>query len=216
MGFLCGMGVRWTTLNETPGSGLKGGVNALAANEEGHLYVGGGFTAEANSAVKNIARWDGVSWSGLGEGVSGSVAALELGGDDDVYVAGNFDSAGGHRKPRTSPNGMVTEWSPLAEGLNGRTRALAFGDNGSLYAGGDIDSAGVLAVNNIAKWDGIAWSSLGEGIEGDLFENVYALALDANDNLFVGGEFETAGGNPAKNIAMWDGTSWSQVGERTR
>jgi|GEM_PF-1785581 len=191
--------------------GPNGPIFSLIVNEEGRLYLGGGFSTVGNKISRLVAQWDGSSWSGLGEGVSGSVAALVLGENDDLFVAGNFDSAGG-LGAKNIAKWDGAEWSPLAEGLNGRTRALAFDGNGSLYAGGDIDSAGVLAVNNIAKWDGIAWSSLGEGIEGDPFENVYALAIDANDNLFVGGEFEMAGGNPAKNIAMWDGRSWSEVG----
>jgi hypothetical protein len=31
--------------------------------------------------------------------------------------------------------------------------------------------------------------------------------------LYVGGAFDSAGGKPAMNIAVWDGNSWSAVGE---
>ena len=51
------------------------------------------------------------------------------------------------------------------------------------------------------------WSNVGSGMNG------YVLALtEYNGNLYAGGAFNTAGGNPANNIAMWNGSSWSAVG----
>jgi len=40
---------------------------------------------------------------------------------------------------------------------------------------------------------------------------VYALAVSGSD-LYVGGSFLTAGGNPANSIAKWNGSSWSALG----
>ena len=39
-----------------------------------------------------------------------------------------------------------------------------------------------------------------------------ALAIDTFGNIFVGGDFDTAGGLPANNIAQWDGKTWSALG----
>jgi formylglycine-generating enzyme required for sulfatase activity len=41
---------------------------------------------------------------------------------------------------------------------------------------------------------------------------VHALAVDGSGNLFAGGEFWTAGGNAATNIAKWNGSAWSALG----
>jgi len=41
---------------------------------------------------------------------------------------------------------------------------------------------------------------------------VYALAISGN-TLYAGGAFTTAGGNPANNIAKWNGSSWSPLGD---
>jgi hypothetical protein len=60
-------------------------------------------------------------------------------------------------------------------GAGGVVLALAVFDDGSgpsLYVGGNLDSAGAVEVNNIAKWTGAKWCTVGSGIDG----NVNALA----------------------------------------
>jgi hypothetical protein len=64
-----------------------------------------------------------------------------------------------------------------------------------------------VPANYIAKWNGIAWSPLGLGMNGP----VQALAVSGND-LFAGGGFTTAGGGSANRIAKWNGTNWSTLG----
>ncbi len=51
------------------------------------------------------------------------------------------------------------------------------------------------------------WSALGAGTNG----TVFALAVIGTD-LYVGGNFSLAGGEPASRIAKWDGSSWSALG----
>jgi hypothetical protein len=62
-------------------------------------------------------------------------------------------------------------------------------------------------VNYIARWDGTAWSALGEGMNSQ----VHALAMVGTD-LYAGGVFTTAGGVAAKGVARWNGQSWSPLG----
>ena len=77
----------------------------------------------------------------------------------------------------------------------------------NLYAGGQFTSAGGVAVNNIAKWDGSAWSALGSS----QFDAVYALAVSGTD-LYAAGIITTSGGVSTNGIAEWDGKVWSAVG----
>jgi hypothetical protein len=79
-----------------------------------------------------------------------------------------------------------------------------------LYAGGWFTTAGGVSVNNIAKWDGTNWDSLGSGTSS----GVAVLAVIGTD-LYTGGWFGNAGGVSAKNIAKWDGTNWSALGSGT-
>lgn len=78
-----------------------------------------------------------------------------------------------------------------------------------LYVGGRISSTPSGATTGIARWDGSAWSVLGEGVNGD----VLALAWDGvSDRLFVGGRFDYAGSIAVNNIAIWNGDSWAAPG----
>jgi hypothetical protein len=204
-------GSAWSAL----GSGLNDRVNALAVSGS-DLYVGGSFTTAIGNPANYITKWDGSAWSSLGSGLSSDweytdVSALAVSGSD-LYVGGNFTSTGGNAANHIAKwNG--TAWTALGSGIDlyGRVSALAVSGN-DLYVGGSFATAGGNPVNNIAKWDGSAWSALGSGLEGGgLYGGVSALAVSGRD-LYVGGSFATAGGNAAKNIAKWDGSTWSALG----
>ena len=89
------------------------------------------------------------------------------------------------------------------------------GDGPALYAGGGFVTAGGVTVNDIARWDGTYWSSVGGGMTGFGASEIYALVVfddGTGEALYAGGFFGSAGGVTALNIARWDGTSWSALG----
>jgi hypothetical protein len=112
-------------------------------------------------------------------------------------------------------------WQALGGGIGGgvgaTSKAVVYGPDGALYAAGQFTTAwnaagtgSPLTVNNIAKWDGSVWSTLGAtpGTNGRIND----LAFDAAGNLYVTGNFTTAGGSAANYIAMWNGSAWSALG----
>jgi hypothetical protein len=69
-----------------------------------------------------------------------------------------------------------------------------------------------IAANSIAMWDGTTWQPLGSGLVGDpQYAAVYSLAV-YNNELYAGGTFTTAGGNPIAGIARWNGVTWQSLG----
>lgn len=56
-----------------------------------------------------------------------------------------------------------------------------------------------------------AWAALGTALAGPSFSRVDDLAVLGNQ-LVAAGSFSLAGGQPAGNIAAWDGAAWSPLG----
>jgi hypothetical protein len=213
--------------------GVDGSVNAFAVFDDGTgaaLYLGGSFGSAGSTISSGIVKWDGASWSALGAGLVGysnspQVDVLDLAVFDDgsgpaLYVAGWFEQAGG-----IPVNGLAkwngTSWSDVGNAFQFQpypyVQTLAVFDDGSgpgLYVGGEFQVPGNSSSWGIARWDGVAWSALGSGL-GTTHPRVGAMAVfddGAGPALFVGGDFDSAGGVNVHRIARWNGSSWSALG----
>jgi hypothetical protein len=117
---------------------------------------------------------------------------------------------------RIDPTFSDANWismNPSIPGANYNVFATAVDGSGNLYIGGGFAVAGGVVANRIAKWNGSSWSALGSGMGGlpGRYTYVNALAVSGSD-LYAAGQFTTAGGSAATNIAKWDGSSWSALG----
>lgn len=198
---------RWNGGWSALGGGTNAIVNALAVSDT-NLFVGGQFDSAGGSPSKNVAMWNGSSWTPLTSGVRGGtswVSALGMAGTV-LYAGGNFVAAGDDSVVNIAQwNG--SGWSPLGLGLNGEPSALvSIGTD--VYAGGNFTAAGGVVVNHIARWDGTGWSAVGGGVHGF----ISSLTASGTD-LIAGGQFDSAGGVGVNNIARWDGTTWSALGQ---
>lgn len=164
------------------------------------------------TAVQHISSQKGAgdgNWSDAFtmNGTNGTVYALAIDGNGNVYAGGNFTTVGGIAANYVAKwNGST--WMSLGTGTNGIVRTLAVDSNDNVYAGGGFATAGGIAAARVAKWNGTTWSGLGAGING----TVNALAVDGNGNLYAGGVFTAAGAIVANCVAMWNGTAWSGMG----
>lgn len=80
-----------------------------------------------------------------------------------------------------------------------------------LIAGGAFETAGQVTANNIAHWNGVAWSALTGAMGTGTNANVSDLAL-YNGDLIAAGGFSFAGGQLVRGIARWDGNEWFPLG----
>jgi hypothetical protein len=118
---------------------------------------------------------------------------------------------------RIDPTFSDANWVSMGgvPGANGPVNAAVIDGSGNLYIGGFFTAAGNVIANNIAEWNGSSWSALGSGISGQGDDGngpyVYALAVSGS-TVYAGGDFTTAGGSAANDIAQWNGSSWSALG----
>lgn len=200
----------WVSLN-SGFAGANGGVNAVARDSSGNIYIGGAFTFAGAVPAANVAKWNGTTWSALGAGVDSQVQALAVDTTGNLYAGGYFTTAGGVTVNKVAKwNG--SSWSALGTGMNAQVQALAVDGAGNLYAGGVFSTAGGVTVNSVAKWSNNSWSALGGGLSSSGFTEVRALAVDSTGKLYVGGSFNRAGALVVLNIAQWDGSAWSALG----
>lgn len=201
-------GSAWFALGAGTGAAGSGAgmVTALATLPNGDLVAGGLFDTAGGVSASRIARWDGVGWAAFGAGLAypSSIAAVYAFAtlpSGDLVAGGRFSSAGGVPTSNIARwNGAV--WSSLGAGTSSEVFALAALPNGDLLAGGTFVSAGGNPANRIARWNGVAWSALGSGLVASSGSaGVGALALSANGDMVVGGNFTTAGGAPSTYIA---------------
>lgn len=96
--------------------------------------------------------------------------------------------------------------------LNGTVNAVAASGDTVYFAGEfTMGSATTVELGGVGL-DRVFMSTpagifpLGDGLDGD----VNAIAVDGQ-NVYVGGEFTTAGGVTVNRIAMWNGTEWSDL-----
>lgn len=206
-------GTNWLSL----GGGLPGGTVRATLAVGSDLYIGGSFNSIQGQNITNLARWDGTNWHAVGGGVTGgSVWALAWHAGA-LCVGGLFTNAGGNFAGYVA-TWDGANWNTLGGGLQATSpstdavpvRSL-LSYNGALYAGGKFFSAGGVSANNIARWNGAAWESLGAGANNGVNGAVAALAGTTNGLLYVGGNFAQAGTNTVNHITAWDGTKWSSL-----
>jgi len=89
-------------------------------------------------------------------------------------------------------------------------RDLAVYDDGTgpaLYAGGSFTHASGVRVEDIARWDGSAWSALsgpsGTGVEAKWIEALAVFDHGIGSTLYAGGRIYIAGGLVSSFFAAW-------------
>lgn len=208
-------GANWSMV----GSGFNSGAQSLALFNN-LLCATGSFTNIGGVTAMRFAAWNGSTWAGSGSGLSAQGGRLCPVGTN-LYVGGNFLTAGNKlMQGLTAWDGA--NWNPVGtagqiNGIYATARALA-GDGTNLYAGGaSLYWAGQTNVNLICRFDGTNWFPLGTGISGSsvisgpIGTGILTIAL-TNNYVYAGGCFTNAGGVMANNIAVWNGTNWSAMG----
>lgn len=211
-------GATWTAL----GTGVIGSVSSLLELPGGTVLAGGLFPGGPGLTAWSYARWNGTGWHAVATGIDGEVTALAEMPNGDLIVAGYFGVIGGVAAAQIA-RWDGSAWHPLGSGIAGGSlgyseiRCMVVMPNGDLIVAGHFTTAGGVAANSIARWNGANWSALGGGIpsSGQTFGIVDCMAVMPDGTLYVGGNFEWAGGvGPTflvRGLARWNGSGWSKL-----
>ncbi len=130
----------------------------------------------------------------VSDGTNGNVNALAV-FNGNLIAGGSFTNAGNISASNIAQwNGST--WSAMASGLNNSVCSLIV-FNGNLIAG--------CPNSGIFQWNGTKWTQLVVGKSNNYLFTIY------NNNLVVGGGFDSIGGIKAANLAQWNGSVWSQI-----
>ncbi|MDT4928605.1 MAG: hypothetical protein QOF92_1472 [Pseudonocardiales bacterium] len=203
---------------------LNGHVTALNTQAPGALYVGGSFTsAGGNPKAARIARWNGATWSALGNTplADGGVFAIAYHAGK-VFAGGTFHNAGGNANADFLAvwDPTTFSWAPFCNSLvpgpafTGNVNALQVIGN-TLYVGGAFQNgAGIAAADYLVACDlttGVASPTVLN--DGDFSGAVYALTADSTGKLYAGGGFiNLATIADADHVAAYDNGTWQAMG----
>ncbi|NTW49907.1 MAG: T9SS type A sorting domain-containing protein, partial [Chlorobiales bacterium] len=160
-------------------------------------YVGGAFTMAGGVTVNHIAKWDGIRWLPLGQGLNGNVLSMVAVGTD-IYVGGDFTMAGS-----VTVNHVArwdgTSWHSLGEGLSTSFSSLA-------AYGSDVYA---VSGNGVFKWDGNSWQQLGPDL-------TYAPRVAVVESgIYISGIYITNFNEMTywEGVFKWNGVSWDALPE---
>lgn len=210
-------GKEWKALGE----GINGEVRALAFDKKGTLYATGGSYRGAKSDGDIVGgfvmKWDGKTWSKLGEGVligsgeSGRGNTLAIDGRGHVFVGGSFEKVA-KVKAHNIAEWDGKKWTPLGRGVGGVLKSdeenydqtsaysISFNSNNAPY---------VASSRGVEKWNGKKWEQL--NIKTSAI--VGTLLIDDQDHIYVGliSTCNVEGGpsdGTEQPIQYWNGIKW--------
>jgi len=192
---------------------VQGAVFAITVDETGFVYIGGDFDEAGRKPRAFVAK---LSASGAGDADANwdasadeRVASISIDQAGDVFAGGFFLNIGGQPQKYLAKLSSVTgaanaTWNPV---LDDWVIAVSAESNGTVYAGGLFDHIDGAVRGGIARLSGsgsgvldATWNP-NPSTEG----TVYALVTDAQGNVFVGGDFDSMGGQSRANLAKLSG-----------
>jgi uncharacterized delta-60 repeat protein len=189
-------------------NGPDSNVRAIALQDDGKVLIGGEFTKIEGSNRKYVARLneDGSWESGFGSGMepNNSIASIDLQDDGKVIIAGGFtqiNSTGYLYVARLNTDGLVDTSFDTSAGPNNWLYAAAAYGSGKVVIGGGFTQVGGTSINRIARLnsDGSLDTSFDPGSGPNNW--VYALAVQDDGKVLIGGAFNTVNGAARNHIA---------------
>lgn len=218
-------GIEDTTFATNIGTAFAGGSGPFAMIQQitsGDIVVGGNFTSFNGTTVYYLIglNTDGTLNTSfntnVGTGPGAIVLALVQQANGQIVVGGDFTSFGSYSPGyiiRINASGLVdTSFQPLtpSTGYNGQVNALAIQSDQNIVVGGQFttlnDGSGSVTQDYISRLmtTGLQDSTFYTSFGSSFNTNVYALAVQSNDQILIGGGFTTENSNTRNRLVRWE------------
>ncbi|MFK7946978.1 MAG: T9SS type A sorting domain-containing protein [Saprospiraceae bacterium] len=193
-----------------------GNMNSMFSNcgqllnmtiHQNNLHVVAAF--HQYNQVKLLGRWNGTSWDSL-SAITGTCRGLYSYGDT-LYVLGENLTTDSFSNQRILGWDGTQWFSVINESFASGWIITAHWYKGKFYIGGTFKTSS--GIEAFAVVNGQTLQAVGSGFAGG-WTAVGDLVI-YQDDLYVGGDFSKAAGNPGNNIARWNGNQWFDVGNGT-
>jgi uncharacterized delta-60 repeat protein len=191
-----------------PGTGVDGGVVAIALQTDGRILIGGFFTTFDGTARNRIARLnsDGSldTTFNIGTGANSAVRAIAFQPDGRILIGGQFTTYNGTARnnlARLNADGSLDATFNVGTGGNNNVFAIGIQPDGNILIGGQFTTFNSTARNRIARLnsDGSLDTTFNPGTGADSF--VQAFALQNDGRILIGGSFTNYNGTARNRIA---------------
>jgi uncharacterized delta-60 repeat protein len=139
---------------------LTGAIHAVASLPGQRVLIAGNFTALGGQPAVRIARLDAAGNPDPtfqpGSGANGLIRSLQVRGDGDLFIAGDFTTFNGQPRrgiAQLSPDGALRPAFDPGEGFNGSVHTLALTADGHVLAGGAFTRANAVNRAGFAKME---------------------------------------------------------------
>jgi uncharacterized delta-60 repeat protein len=179
-----------------PGTGADAEITAAVLQPDGRIVVAGLFTSFNGFMHKGVCRLNANGsvdqTFGLGAGIDNAALALALQSDGRILVGGQFfgvDQTPRHNLARLNTNGSVDLTFDPVNGPSGDVNAIVIQPDGAIIIGGTFIGYNGFARGGIARVlaNGALDPSFDSGVGTG--GNVFALALQHNGQIVLGGRF---------------------------
>jgi uncharacterized delta-60 repeat protein len=184
-------------------------LKTIALQADGNIVVGGNFTKYNDIAINRIVR---ITPTGqvdnsfnVGEGCNGQVYSLAIQNDQKIVVAGNFTKYNGSsinvgRIIRLLPDGSKDLTFNVGSGADGIIDIIVLQSDGKILVGGRFKTFNGLPIAGLVRLNSDGSIDASFNIQNGFDKNVYAIAVQSDEKIVVGGSFLTFNGISQKRI----------------